>query len=173
MAPVGGCSDDGGEPVEVEIGTGTVAYESLAAEQSFEVIEGPQGGHHVYLHVRMRGLRPGDPRVSDGPDNPDTRFQVFNEDGVQVDTGTALYRLGYREGAEEWLELPSGRLVFLDEPLVATLVDRPMTVSVEIVDSDGSVASDQRQVTGLEIPLVSGELRSPTWGEHQRSPDSL
>ena len=99
------CGDDGGDsngPGEVELGSGTIEFESLSADQDLVLISGTQGGYHFIANARIRGLQMGDPDQFGQEDNPITRFAIFDEDGRQIDAMAPPYRLGYRLGADNW-----------------------------------------------------------------------
>ena len=140
-----GCGSDGsvgeGAEVQVEVGTGTLAFEPVTDEQMLPLVAGPQGGHHFFMHARMKGLAPGDPAKSDAPDNPTTLFRVFDEQGMRVDSEVRPYRRGYRPGDDSWLELPSGRIIIVAEPLVDTLIGHRVRLRIEIQDADDQVGS--------------------------------
>ena len=156
--PLGGCGGtdpiiDGGQPI-VEVGTGTTTYEPITEDQLLPLIEGPQGGHHFFMHVRMMGLDPGDDRSSTAESNPETLFRVFDADGNRVDTETVAFRRGYREGEDGWLELPSGRIIIVNEAIVDTLFDTRVRLRVEVRDSQDRVATDEVFVNAFEEPLI-------------------
>ncbi|MCG8418610.1 MAG: hypothetical protein MJE77_11775 [Proteobacteria bacterium] len=141
----------------VQLGTGTVDYESITADQPLPLYEGPQGGHHFFLHARMMGMVPGDPGSNDGPNNPTTRFQVFDDRGNRVDTEARPHRRGYRPGGGGWLELPSGRIVVVVESLVGTLIDHRVRLRVDVQDAEGTSATDEVWINAYEVPLIPGD----------------
>ncbi len=50
---------DAGSAASVELGTGTSAFEAIPMSGAeLELFSGPQGGHHVFLTARLRGLDP-------------------------------------------------------------------------------------------------------------------
>jgi hypothetical protein len=51
LALVSGCA-----PVEVELGQGIVAFAPLEDGDEVELVQGPQGGHHIWTGLRVRGL---------------------------------------------------------------------------------------------------------------------
>lgn len=59
-----GCGAE--EPSFFEVGTGESTFEPLDEGATVPLIHGPQGGYHVWLGVRHRGLGPGDVVLSYG-----------------------------------------------------------------------------------------------------------
>jgi hypothetical protein len=149
---VGGCMGGGGDPgpAEVELGTGTVAFETLAAEQELELLAGPQGGHHFIVHARASGIAPGDPTMPGLLGNPATMFQVWSEGGEQLDLRFPPYRLGYVHHADDWQYLPSGRILQVIEDRVVELYGQRVRIAVRVQDAEGRVAVDERWVVAVE-----------------------
>ena len=133
-------------PEEIELGTGALGFEPLEDGQSLLLVAGTQGGYHFVVNARIRGLLSGDPSIPDALGNPQTRFAMFREDGNQIDVMPRPYRLGYRESDDGWFEMPSGRILQIDQALVengllATLYQEQVRLTVEIRDARGSEAS--------------------------------
>lgn len=136
-----------------EVGTGTVAFESVAEEQPLILWAGPQGGHHFIVHARMKGLDPGDPKMIGIPENPRTTFAAYTAEGEQVDLRLPAYAMGYEdELGDGWRYLISGRLLMVEEPLVPLLFGQRMLIRVTIVDVDGRTATDSVWVVATEEP---------------------
>jgi hypothetical protein len=61
VAALGACggggafAGDGGAP-EVQVGTGEFQFQPLAQDARVDVVCGPQGGQHIWVSVRARGL---------------------------------------------------------------------------------------------------------------------
>ena len=53
---------DGGEPA-IELGSGESSFEPAASGEERTLYAGTQGGHHLWLSVRMRGLDPNHVRM--------------------------------------------------------------------------------------------------------------
>jgi hypothetical protein len=134
-------------PEEIELGTGGLNFEPLEDDQPLLLVAGIQGGYHFVVNARIRGLLSGDPSVPDALGNPQTRFTIFDEDGRQIDNMPRPYRLGYREIEDGWFELPSGRILqidqqlVIDEGLVPAIYTQRVRLTVEIRDARGTEAS--------------------------------
>ena len=133
---------------EVELGTGGLAFETLEENQELLLIAGPQGGYHLIVHARMRGLIPGNPSMPGLLGNPITTFSLYDNEGRQIDAQYPPYRLGYRD-EDSWLELPSGRILPVNqelvdsEGLVPAIYGTPLRLRVEIEDAAGDFGSDE------------------------------
>lgn len=145
-----GIADGNSDGAAVEIGTGTTAFEPLAAEQRLTLYAGPQGGHHFIVHGRMMGMEPGDPRRPGAEDNPSTAFRAFEEGGERVDVMVPPYILGYRDEGDDWHYLPSGRLLIIEEERVASLFGQRVLIQIHVRDAHGRVAMDQAWVVAAE-----------------------
>ncbi len=147
--PGGGGSPDGG-PLTVELGTGTLDWEPVTAEQDLVLVAGPQGGHHFIVHARAQGLVPGDPAQPGQSGNPHTTFRVFDEDGLQVDLDFPPYVLGYRESTGGWFVLPSGRILQVTESEVPRLYGSRVRITVQVEDVLDATGADERWVHVIE-----------------------
>jgi hypothetical protein len=70
------CKPRNGGPPFVQIGTGQTGYTPLAPGQVLQAEAGPQGGHHIWIAVRMKNLKQA---------GSTTRIAA-----VQPDTGTVI-----------------------------------------------------------------------------------
>ena len=152
----GGGSQDAGQ-LAVELGTGTLDFEPITPEQDLELIAGPQGGHHFIVHARATGLVPGDPSQPGQTGNPQTRFSVFDEDGLQVDLQFPPYVLGYRDDGDGWYVLPSGRILQLVEVEVPRLYGTRVRIGVRVEDVLGATGSDERWVRVIEGQVADSD----------------
>lgn len=50
-------------PPSVEVGTGQFDFEPVEVAEELPIIEGPQGGYHVWLGLRVRNLDPRNLRI--------------------------------------------------------------------------------------------------------------
>lgn len=152
MGLVVACSDPGPLPMDqpqVEIGTGTVAFEPLMEEQPLILYAGPQGGFHFVVHARMRGMLPGDPTSAGQEGNPVTWFRVFDQDGVQVDIPESR-TLGYEDTGDGWHALPSGRIVRVVNARVPALYGARVLLQVLVEDASGRMAQDEIWITAVD-----------------------
>jgi hypothetical protein len=139
-------SEAGGEAV---LGTGYEGFEPL--DDELGIIAGPQGGFHLILNARIRGLEFGNTEDLLDPNNPSTSFAVYRADtDERIDMADCAVRLGYRPDQEEFGVLQRGISIILDvasEMEVEPLFDVMARVEVEIVDADGRHTRDERTVT--------------------------
>ena len=157
--PGGDDDPDANLNVRVELGTGTVDFEPLAADQDLELIAGPQGGHHFIVHARMQGMIPGDPAMPGLIGNPATSFRVFDEGDNQIDVMFPPYKLGYAPSESDpgWLVLPSGRILQVEESLALGLYGTRVRIDVRITDATTASGLDERWVTVIEGELADGD----------------
>lgn len=163
----GGKPDSGVAPGDawVELGTGTTSFEPVAADSDLTLVAGPQGGHHFIVTARIRGLQPGDPAMPGTIYNPSTRFTVWSEDGEQLDIDPPAYRLGYEQADDGMFVLPSGHIIQVREEEVAALYGGRVKLRVEVEDSTGASASDERWVRPMEDTSVpNGDAGVPDAG---------
>ncbi len=155
-----GCGNESESPdaglETVELGTGTVSFEPLIENQELTLIAGLQGGYHFVVHARMKEMLPGDPSRPGQLGNPITQFLIFKEDGTRIDIRTPPYRLGYREATGGFYDLPSGRILQLDQDLVIDQALVPeiygtkVRLRVEVRDAQGKRATDERWIIAVE-----------------------
>lgn len=142
--PVIEAGEEGGQ---VEIGTGYTAFVPLTDDIS--IIAGPQGGFHLNLNARVRGLDLGNPGDLLDPDNPSTVFGIYRaDDGERLDNDTCPVRVGYQADGEEGV-LPRGVSVVFEASSLAELeplFDRPVLIRVEVTDVRGRRAADERTI---------------------------
>ncbi len=127
---------DAGPTASVEIGTGQGDFEPIAAESDLVLHQGPQGGHHFFLHARMQGLSPADPT---------TRFSVWNESGDEVDI-VGPFQVTYEDSGDGTYVLPNGIAVQVDEDQVGAITGARVRVKVDLTDVESTQASDDRWV---------------------------
>jgi len=156
-----GGGDDGGDELDpcagprqrdqrgdVVLGTGYDEFEALTDE--IRIIAGPQGGFHLNLNARVRGLDLGSSDDLLDPRNPSTAFAIFSADGGErLDLDECPVRTGYRPDGDFGV-LPRGISVLFDIDDAAELeplFDHPVLLEVDVVDADGHHTSDQRTIT--------------------------
>lgn len=119
-----GAADAAGDVARVDcsivIGTGAARFEAVESGQVLSVVMGPQGGYHVFVAVRARGVS-GDVYV----DNEVVRAS----DGVVVGGGRACVRLTPASGDGSAAEA-SGLLAIFDEPDLAAFRGEGMPITI-------------------------------------------
>jgi hypothetical protein len=142
------CGDDGGStdagpigPVVVEVGTGLEAYEPLLEGGEVYLVEGPQGGRHIFGHARIKGLDPGTSR-SDGPKS---RWDVFTLEGGRLSADIPPISEPYVDSGDGYNTLPSGRFVFI-EVGADEILDTTVEVRLQVTDRNGNSGEDGRRV---------------------------
>lgn len=149
-----GCGTDTAPPdsdPEVTLGTGATGFESLVDGDDIFIIQGPQGGFHFLGSVQVRGLEPGDPEDLSDPDNPTSEFRVL-AGGARVDLRAASYTQGLDPASSEHTYEMIGRLVILDITADDQLADVEVVFEVEVRDSRGRSARDQRTLIAVPHP---------------------
>jgi hypothetical protein len=124
-------------PAALSIGEGQSDYEPLAEMQQVQVEKGPQGGHHVWVALRMKNLH-----------RQGTRTRLT---AVAPETGTELAPFevifGYDPDEGGWCKLYGLRFQ-LDAGGVALepLLGKPLAITATAVDGSGDRASATRTV---------------------------
>jgi len=144
LAGCGGSEPD--VPPEATLGTGIDAFVPLTDGDIVDIVQGPQGGFHVFGSVRIRGLDPGNPDDLGDPSNPTSDFLVFQGD-TRVDLDASHYTQGLDPTAEAGTFEMVGRLLILDIQSPAELDGASLRIEVTVTDVDQRSASDQRTVT--------------------------
>lgn len=164
LAGCGSSGDGGGGELVVEVGTGALEFEPVAPDSDWTLVAGPQGGHHFIVNARARGLVPGDPTMPGAEGNPVTTFSVFDADMNQVDLMPPPYQLGYEATPDGWFSLTSGHIAQVIESEAARLVDTRVLIRVELRDSAGHSASDERWAHAVAAPVTNGADAGPSDG---------
>jgi hypothetical protein len=121
----------GGTP-EVIVGTGQTDYLPLTASQTLQVERGPQGGHHIWIALRMRNLKQSGSMTTVSAKQPDSNvaaeptafiFTFDRDEGGYC----KLYGLRY--------QLDSGGVAL--QPFLG----KPLDVKVEVSDRTGQKSS--------------------------------
>ena len=117
-------------PPRIEVGTGFRDFEPVEPGQSVAIVRGIQGGIHVWGGFRGAGFEPTGLEMT---------FRLIDEAGEQV--GGAQYIDDVFEGPSGDLEYSAVAVIFdSDEP--DPYSGRPMTLTLEIAASDGTMLSD-------------------------------
>lgn len=124
-----GCSH---EVPSLELGTGRGEFEPLAPRQDVPIVAGTQGGHHVFVSVRARGIAP------DGVALHVSAAPV--ESGAPRQRSTRAMDLVAEDGFYRAVGVP----VVLSTP--ECFQDRVTRIEVAIEDADGVLVEDVREV---------------------------
>ena len=150
---VAACADEGS--ATIELGTGQAEFEPIEDMQNLILVAGPQGGYHFIANARIQALEPGEPSMPGLDVNPITEFFVYREDGTRIDAESPADRLGYELADDGWYELPTGRILGIDQQLVEeqnlipALYSERVLLRVEVLDADGISASAETWVVPM------------------------
>lgn len=129
---------DAAPPAFVEIGGGARRFEALTSGQEVPIIQGPQGGFHVWGGFRGRGF-------------PDDEVRIFFE--LDLD-GEVIANADYTE-----FELPvdstglfsyaAVAVIWFENDRVEPTSGNPMTLTVTVTASDGQTLSDSTRIVPI------------------------
>lgn len=128
-----------GDP-EVILGTGQTDYSPLADGQTLQLEKGPQGGHHIWIAVRMKNLRQSGSMTTITATLPD-------EAGAAVPPAAYVFTYDRDEGAycKLWglrYQVDSGATDLRSE--YKRFLGKRLAVTVEVTDRTGVKASSTR-----------------------------
>lgn len=131
------CKARNAGPPTVQIGTGQTGYLPLAAGQTLQAEAGPQGGHHIWIAVRMKNMKQagsttqvtGVQPATGTPIPPSTFAFTFDPDEGGY---CKLYGLRY--------QLDNGGIDYTQ------FLGKPLDVSVKVVDALGQIATSTGHV---------------------------
>lgn len=134
-------------PPELILGTGQTDYAPLADGQTLQLEQGPQGGHHIWMAVRMKNLRQSGSTttvtsmVVDGPQVLEPLAVVFSFDR---DEGGYCKVYGLRYQMDVSGLGPDGQSI--PAPNYRDFLGKTVTVTAEVVDSTGARASASKTI---------------------------
>jgi hypothetical protein len=116
---------------DLEVGTGTSAFEPLTDGQSVSIIFGPQGGYHVWAALRLK--------KSFAPERVEVHARLLQGSAELSDNG---YLLNLVDAGDryEWYGLQA----LVPDP--AAIDGQPVTVRLEVKDQSGKSASAEVRV---------------------------
>lgn len=134
------CPDAGEAAVEpfVTIGTGTSRYETLTAGESVDIIQGPQGGYHVWGALRAGGIDPHGVTLNFG-------LYLGEKLVAEAHYQDDLVATQVPEAPYEYTRVA----VILIENDPGAVTDRPARLTVELVPADGPPLTDEVEVRPL------------------------
>jgi len=122
---------------------------------TFQSYSGPQGGYHLWIDVRIKDMDPGD--GNDTFTRPQTKFNIYVQDGTRVNLEDCAYRLAYHDGGDGYLYLSVAWLNQVLPDVGVAINDTPLRLEVDVLDRNGLYAVDSRQVIALKpIPTPIG-----------------
>ncbi len=144
------CENASQEVATCVLGTGSVLYTYVSDGDDIDIIQGAQGGFHVWGSVRVTGLNPGTFRDVAASDNPTIQFQVTELDGTEL-SAAGVVRRGLKVRSDGAVELV-GEAVVLAIGSMDDAAWRDIVFSVVVTDSCGTEVSDS-----VQLRLVPGE----------------
>jgi hypothetical protein len=140
------CKPKNAGPPTAQIGTGQTGYTPLSPQQMLVAEAGPQGGHHIWIAVRMKNMKQAGSITKISAVQPGTSVQIppssfaFTFD---PDEGgyCKLYGLRY--------QLDNGGIDYVQ------FLGKPLDVTATVVDSNGGTASSTAHIQ------VGPTIRSP------------
>lgn len=141
--PTDACSEGGGS---LRVGTATSgsvsAFRELANGDGVYIVPGPQGGQHIWVGLRARGVNPTQARVA---------LRAYRaSDGVQI--GSLIVRLRLVVAPEDpsaWA-LPSLTLI-LDDDQYCSILPGDVRVAVDFDDQHGRCFHVERLVRVTDV----------------------
>ncbi len=132
----------------IQLGTGYDDFRPMTDE--LELVWGTQGGFHLEVHARISGLNPGGAvNVLDTLDasNPRTMFRAFWVDtGESINDNSCGIRIGYTPSCTA-VDLAKSSAILYEVGLpTSQIFDRQVRIVVEIIDSEGGYAIDEKLV---------------------------
>jgi hypothetical protein len=134
-------------PPEVILGTGQTDYAPLTDGQTLQLEQGPQGGHHVWMALRMKNLRQAGSTttvtstVVDGPLVLEPLAVVFafdRDEGGYCKLYGLRYQVDVSGLSSDGQSIPA--------PDYRSFLGKTMTVTAEVVDSTGARASASKTI---------------------------
>lgn len=142
---------------ELVLGTGQTDYGPLADGQTLQLEKGPQGGHHIWMAVRMRNMKRSGSRTAlyaKLPDDPGAQiypaayvFSFERDEGsycklyglrFQLDSGAADLREAYKKFLGKKLEVTAEVTDSIGQKATST---RSIMIADKILCPDGTTTS--------------------------------
>lgn len=124
-----------GEPAVV-LGQGESAFAPLEESEVVPIEAGPQGGHHVWLALRVNGLRQMGSRLTVGGYFPDLAFEVL----------PFISQVTLRKAGEDQCEIYGVRFQVDQGIPVETIRGRALDIDIVLEDPNGDVATAMKRV---------------------------
>ncbi|MCC6555024.1 MAG: hypothetical protein IT372_18810 [Polyangiaceae bacterium] len=125
-----------GAPVVV-VGEGQADYLPLTDGEEVQVEAGPQGGHHIWIAIRMKNLRQSGSITSISGTVPEL--------GLEIPPFNVIFTFDQDEGG--YCKLYGLRFQLDTATDIQGLLGKVVNVKVTVTDSEGDVGVGERQVT--------------------------
>ena len=133
------------QPTDVTVGDGQTFYADLTDNQVLTWEKGPQGGHHVWIALRMIGVRQAGTITTVDMDDLDLT------PNVRLNHSRVVYDFSRDEGGHCTLAGLRMQLDLDGNPPLASLVGHHIRVTATLLDPDGATA------TGTKTIVVTGD----------------
>lgn len=137
LLSLAGCADAPAEEAAIEVGTGSWRFEPIEDGQEVALVRGAQGGWHIWISVRVRGIEGDAPPLT-------LSLQPADESAPPIETDVQL-RLDPPD-ADGWRQLV-GYTGALPDP--SCVVGELLRVRVSTPMGDGRVMASERDVRVL------------------------
>lgn len=137
----------------LEIGTGEGAFQALRAGDGLEVTWGPQGGYHVVVSFRVRGIDPGSSEIRELMPAIEYRLLVG---GQPIHMGEPRRYPVQPSVRDHEYQVVGHHLMVYDE-VVLPLEDfagTPIRLEVTVTDKDGNVRSSALDLVAVAKPAA-------------------
>jgi hypothetical protein len=131
------CKPKNSGPPSVQIGTGQTGYTPLAPDQTLTAEAGPQGGHHIWIAVRMKNMKQAGSTTKISAVQPAT--------GVVIPPSSFAFTFDPDEGGHCKLyglryQLDNGGIDYTQ------FLGKPLDVTSTVVDNNGLTASSTAHI---------------------------
>jgi hypothetical protein len=151
--------EDGGSPT-IQLGTGQRGFSSLSRGQVLQAEPGPQGGHHIWIAVRMLNMSQTGSTTKISAVQPDT--------GVAIPPSTFAFPFDPDEG--RYCQLYGLRYQLDNEGIDYTqFLGKPLDVTANVVDATGALATSSAHIR--VAPDLAFELAKPDAAAHRAARD--
>lgn len=142
------CKTRVGEPTSVTVGSGAAVYADIEDNSVMTWEPGPQGGHHVWVGVRMKGFRQA------GTVTTITATDLQNP-AAPVVLSHRRVPFVYDRDEGGFCVLKNLRVQLDEDVDIHALQDHHVLISVDLEDPDGASAEAQRFVV-VQGPVPNG-----------------
>lgn len=131
------CKPTGSAPIVVDVGEGQSDYMAMNDLDVGQVEAGPQGGHHIWVAIRMKGLY----------QSASITKVTGHFDDINLDVDPFQVFFTFEQDEDGYCKLYGLRFQLDAEHDINDLLGRVLKVTVQITDTDGDVGIGERVVT--------------------------